>query len=239
MRKLINRRNITLALACIWLAADAQAAPETTKKTVEVKSENKTAGIAKIGKTEKAAKKPAAKKKDAFGPFVPPPPPHIPTFSSAGQMGVLDFDLSGISLMSEADLKLRLSSCELRLKNAQNKLKDQTALVDESKKRAQSFVELFQQGIVSKKELEGSSKDADQAVADLEEIKGKCKDLELSVNAIKDRLSILQKRKSFSTKLIGSSENRKQNKSKSRQPSKQKSESKSPPEATASDKNKK
>jgi multidrug resistance efflux pump len=151
-------------------------------------------------------------------------------------------DLSGLSFLSEADLKSRLTSNELRLKNAQSKLKDQTALVDENKKRAQNFVDLFAQGIVSKKELEGSSKDAEQAVADLEEAKGKCKDLELTVKAMKDRLSVLQKRKALSkanSKLIGSFETRKQNKSKSRLPSKQKIESKSSLAETASDKSKK
>lgn len=250
MRKLINRRNISLALACFWLGLNAYAAPQTEKtppKATPDKTDSKanaTSGIVKLDKPEKtekkkATKKTVAKKKEVFGPFVPPPPPHIPTFTSVGQMGTIDFDLSGISLMSESDLKVRLASCDLRLKNAQNKLKDQSALVDESKKRAQSFVELFQQGIVSKKELESSSKDAEQAVADLEELKGKCKDLELSMNAIKDRLSVLQKRKSYSTKLIGSSESRKQNKSKSLKPSKRKSESRSSLEEKASDKNKK
>lgn len=198
---------------------------------------------AKLEKKAPAQKKVPAKakvkaKRDVFGPFVPPPPPNIPTFSSIGEMGSIDLDLSGLSFLSEPELKSRLASSELRLKNAQSKLKDQTSNVDESKKRAASFVELFEQGIVSKKELEGSSKDADQAVSDLEEAKGKVKDLELMVRAIKERMSVIQKRKANS-KLVGFSENRKQNKSKLRPPSKQKSESKSSQAETTSDKSKK
>lgn len=210
----------------------------STKPVATTKPLATTKPVAQVSKTKPKVKA----KRDVFGPFVPPPPPNIPTFSSVGDMGSFDMDLSGLSFLSEADLKSRLVSNEIRLKNAQSKLKDQTALVDENKKRAQNFVELFDQGIVSKKELEGSSKDAEQAVADLEEAKGKCKDLELTVKAMKDRLSVLQKRKALSkanSKLIGSFEIRKQNKSKSRQPSKQKSSSKSLLEATTSDKNKK
>lgn len=240
LRNIINRtifsiliaNTIGLSLFCVALAQSSTKAATAVKPApivVKTKVPEKTKPKSKI-------------KRDVFGPFVPPPPPNIPTFSSVSEMGSFDMDLSGLSFMSEADLKSRLTSNELRLKNAQSKLKDQTALVDENKKRAQNFVELFAQGIVSKKELEGSSKDAEQAVSDLEEAKGKCKDLELTVKAMKDRLSVLQKRKALSkanAKLIGSFEIRKQNKSKSRLPSKQKIESKSSPAETTSDKSKK
>ncbi len=230
LRKLFNRANISvLLLTGLVLVLPAQAQTKTSVESVKT---------VKSVRTSKKSKS----RSDTYGPFVPPPPPNIPAFSGIGDMGAIDFDLSGLTLMSESDLKTRLSSCELRLKNAQSKLKDQTDSVDESNKRAKSFVELFEQGIVSKKELEGSSKDADQAVSDLEESKSKCKDLELSVKAIKDRLSVLQKRKTISksnANLIGSFDTRKQNKSKARPPSKQKTESKSLSEEKASDKNKK
>ncbi len=252
LRNIINRATILIVVSTTTFTLELALAPvvdaETQKPVPTAKPALKpvastkpvatTKPVAQVSKTKPKVKA----KRDVFGPFVPPPPPNIPTFSSASEMGSFDIDLSGLSFLSEADLKARLASNELRLKNAQSKLKDQTALVDENKKRAQNFVELFDQGIVSKKELEGSSKDADQAVADLEEAKGKCKDLELTVKAMKERLGVLQKRKALSkanSKLIGSFETRKRNKSKSRPPSKQKIESKSSPEETTSDKSKK
>ncbi len=245
LRNIINRTIFSILIAnAIGLSLLCVAhAQSSTRSSTPAKAATaaKPASAVKTKVPEKTKTK-SKIKRDVFGPFVPPPPPNIPTFSNAGEMGSFDIDLSGLSFMSEADLKSRLTSNELRLKNAQSKLKDQTALVEENKKRAQNFVELFAQGIVSKKELEGSSKDAEQAVADLEEAKGKCKDLELTVKAMKDRISVLQKRKALSkgsAKPIGSFEIRKQNKSKSRLPSKQKIESKSSLEETTSDKSKK
>lgn len=222
LRNIINSAIFSVLVAStLGLYAFAQSAP---KPALKAKASVKTKA-----------------KRDVFGPFVPPPPPNIPTFSSIGEMGSFDMDLSGLSFLSEPDLKSRLASTEIRLKNAESKLKDQTATVEETKKRAQSFVELFDQGIVSKKELEGSSRDQTQAVADLEEAKGKVKDLELTVKAMKDRLAVLQKRKAISKSISkpgGSFENRKQNKSKRRPQSKQKNESRSLQAETTSDKSK-
>lgn len=235
-----------MLIASLHSSCFAQTQAQATKpveKTMikkEAPSEKKTILENKSATKTKKTAKPKAKR-DVFGPFVPPPPPNIPTFSSISEMGSIDIDLSGLSFLSEAELKSRLASNELRLKNAQSKLKDQTANVEESKKRAQSFIELFEQGIVSKKELEASSKDSDQAVSDLEEAKGKVKDLELTTRAMKERLSVLQKRKAKSkpiTKPTGSFDNRKQNKSKSQPLSKQKNESRSSQAETASDKSK-
>ncbi len=237
LRNIINQAFFQAIIASFSLglgfACAAQAQAQKPAASVTEVSQKKAPAQKKVPTKAKVKAK-----RDVFGPFVPPPPPNIPTFSSIGEMGSIDIDLSGLSFLSESELKSRLASSELRLKNAQSRLKDQTSNVEESKKRAASFIELFEQGIVSKKELEGSSKDADQAVSDLEEAKGKVKDLELMVRAIKERMSVIQKRKANS-KLVGFSENRKQNKSKLRPPSKQKSESKSSQAETTSDKSKK
>lgn len=248
MRNIINRAltsiliasTLGLALACV---AHAEAQKPAAQAVKPAPLDKPATPVLKVTKTEvktKTVTKTKAKR-DQFGPFVPPPPPNIPTFSSIGQMGSIDMDLSGLSFLSEPELKSRIASHEIRLKNAESKLKDQIENIDEIKSRAKGMVELFDQGIISKKELENSSKEGEQAVADLEEAKGKVKDLELSVKAMKERLAVLQKRKAISkaiTKPIGSSGSRKQNKSKSQPPSKQKSESKSSPAATASDKSK-
>lgn len=232
----------------IGLCAQAQTAPKpaSTAKTATTEAkpaikEAKSTAFAKPATSSKPAVKKVKAKRDVFGPFVPPPPPNIPTFSSIGEMGSFDMDMSGLYFLSESELKSRLASHELRLKNAESKLKNQIENLDETKNRAKGMVELFDQGIISKKELENSSNESDQAVADLEEAKGKVKDLELTIRAMNERLSVLQKRKAISksiSKPIGSFENRKQNKSKRRQQSKQKIESTSSQAETASDKSK-
>lgn len=241
LRNIINSATFKAVLPAILLgfnfAFEAYAqAPKPIEKISAVKKATSASA-----KTKNTAKVKTKAKRDIYGPFVPPPPPNIPTFSSAGDMENIDLVLSGLSFMTETDLKSRLSSNELRLKNERSKLKDQSTNVEEKKKRAQSFVELFEQGIVSKKELEGSSRESEQAVADLEETRVKVKDLEINVNTLKNRLSAMQKRKAISkanSKLVDFSENRKQNRSKPRPQSKRKNESKSLPAETASDKSK-
>lgn len=124
---------------------------------------------------------------------MPPPPPHIPSFLPAGSM---DLDLgAGIEFLSLDDLRLKKESVSKRLETARADLQDQKAIVAEHKRKAGTFVGLYEEGVVSKRELLTEQKEAARAGRELEREELKVTELERLETRIQERMDALEKKR--------------------------------------------
>jgi len=125
--------------------------------------------------------------------LVPPPPPNIPSFLPAGSM---DLEVgAGIEFLSLDDLKLKKESVSKRLETARADLQDQKSIVAEHNRKAGTFVGLYEEGVVSKKELLTEQKEAARAGRDLEREELKVTELERLETRIQERMDALEKRR--------------------------------------------
>ncbi|MBS1996498.1 MAG: hypothetical protein JSS86_09320, partial [Cyanobacteria bacterium SZAS LIN-2] len=161
---------------------EAKAVAKVMAKTAETKTaETKTAEIKTAAKTRK-------KVVAAGAHFVPPPPPFTPTM-----MGdVTDFGMfSGVpvELLSKDALKDRAKEISIQYKDACRELEDHTQAKQDKIQRAKDFVGLYQEGVVSRRELEASQKEANEVNSDIDRLTFKTKELKGLLDRINKRLS--------------------------------------------------
>lgn len=124
---------------------------------------------------------------------MPPPPPNIPSFLPSGSV---DLELgAGIEFLSLDDLKLKKESVSKRLKAARADLQDQKSIVAEHNRKAGTFVGLYEEGVVSRKELVTEQKEAARAGRELEREELKVTELERLETRIQERVDALEKRR--------------------------------------------
>ncbi|MBS1989495.1 MAG: hypothetical protein JSS83_03200 [Cyanobacteria bacterium SZAS LIN-3] len=161
---------------------EAKAVAKVMAKTAEIKTaETKTAEIKTAAKTRK-------KVVAAGAHFVPPPPPFTPTM-----MGdVTDFGMfSGVpvELLSKDALKDRAKEISIQYKDACRELEDHTQAKQDKIQRAKDFVGLYQEGVVSRRELEASQKEANEVNSDIDRLTFKTKELKGLLDRINKRLN--------------------------------------------------
>lgn len=128
--------------------------------------------------------------------LVPPPPPNIPTYIDGMPAGFMD---GSVEILSLEDLKERKITTEKKLAGAKLDFKDQETYAAEAKDRAQRFESLFEEGVVSKKELIESRHDAEKAERDLETGKLTTGDIERVLTRITERIKTLEASKKAQT----------------------------------------
>lgn len=111
-------------------------------------------------------------------------------------MGFMD---GSVEILSLEDLKERKITTEKKLAGAKLDLKDQETYTAEAKDRAERFESLFEEGVVSKKELIESRHDAEKAVRDLETGKLSTGDIERVLTRITERIKTLEASKRAQT----------------------------------------
>jgi hypothetical protein len=174
--------------------AKAAAKKADTAKTPVVKG---TAANGQTGEEAAQSKKTAGRDKKTVargkaqirGPhFVPPPPPSTPTMMGDSS----DFAFySGmpIEMLSKEALKDRAKEISIQYKDACRELEDHSRQKDEKIQRAQEFEGLYKEGVVSRRELEESQKEAAEVNSDIDRLAFKVKELKGLQDRITRRLT--------------------------------------------------
>jgi len=136
------------------------------------------------------SKKKVAKTRTPSAPrgshFVPPPPPVVPTMLG-GDFGV--YSGLPIEMLSRDALKDRVKEISMQYKDACRELEDHTSQKNEKIARAQEFEGLYKEGVVSRRELEASQKEASEVNSDIDRLTFKVSELKGLLERINKRLT--------------------------------------------------
>jgi len=127
--------------------------------------------------------------------FVPPPPPTTPTMLGDGS----DFGFySGmpIEMLSREGLKDKAKEISIQYKDACRELEDHSKQKEEKIERAKEFEGLFNEGVVSRRELEASQKEAAEVNSDIDRLSFKVKELKGLLDRVNKRMSQTAAKKS-------------------------------------------
>ena len=171
---------------------------QTASAPVLLRPEARTGEIKTVKPTSKEDKKagaPVSKKlspkEKSMMPLVPPPPPVTPSFLVGPGFSETPFS---VEYMSKDDLNAKLKEIQVGLDDANQQLKDKQNDIADTKDKAKRFVSLFEEGVVSRRELEAAQKDANDADKEIERVKLKVSSLETQKKSVQNRLSELARR---------------------------------------------
>ncbi len=164
---------------------NAAGASTTSAKAAETKAtDNKVAKP-----VTKTTVKPKAPRVGRAGGFVPPPPPSTPSFLA---------DPAGLSLyygaamplefLSRENLKEKDKEIGLQLNDAKRELDNKKRSVDQRRERAVNFEALFQEGVISRRELENAQNEASDSGSEILRLESKVAELQNLKDRINKRL---------------------------------------------------
>lgn len=119
---------------------------------------------------------------------MPPPPPTVPTMLGSSS----DFGIYGgmpIELLSKEALKDRVKEISIQYKDACRELEDHNQQKEEKLQRAQEFEGLYKEGVVSRRELEASQREAAAVNSDIDRLNFKVNELKGLLDRINRRLT--------------------------------------------------
>lgn len=90
--------------------------------------------------------------------------------------------------MSLDDLKFQRKTLEKKLEAALLDDKDQKRFTSEKQERAKRFVELYEEGVVSRRELETAQEDSERALRDIEQTHIKVSEIQRVLGQVKERI---------------------------------------------------
>lgn len=174
------------------------AKPESTTKPA-AKPESKPAP------KPESATKPTKKHEDkvSTSKLVPPPPPNTPSLmidpSMPALMGM------PVEYLGKESLKDREKEISLQYKDAAAELASRKAQSAEKLERARDFEALYTEGVVSRRELEQSKRDAADASAEISRLENKTSELKALLDRIHTRQASFEKKNAQSefNKLTG------------------------------------
>ncbi len=166
--------------------ADAKADAKANAK-VEAKAKSEADAQAKAD--GKAAKKAARTGRGAS--MVPPPPPNTPTMLSDPAMMAMGSGLYGMQVeyMSKEALKDRIKEVSIQYKDASVQLAAKKSSQAELQDRAKNFEQLYAEGVVSRRELETTQKDANGSNDDIARLENNCRELKSLLERMNKRLA--------------------------------------------------
>lgn len=176
--------------------ASGQAMKATTLSLSEHLAKEKSEKKPTTKPSIESKKKATASKQRSKTILVPPPPPSVPTMLAA-PLGGMETGIP-IQYLSKDDLLFRQKAVEKRLENARLELEEQEKGANEKVDRAERFVSLYQEGVVSRKELETSKVAAERSKRETELSKLKVEELERLSTSIEERLAELNPKKKVS-----------------------------------------
>lgn len=180
----------------------AVAQPLTTAKSAPLKT---TPGKPATGDTTKTGAKAAAS--EALSPavspvakskprvsrpsMVPPPPPNTPSMLSDPSLMGLGYSAYGMQVeyMSREALKDRVKEITIQFKDASSELENRKRLKTEREARAKSFEQLFTEGVVSRRELETSQREANDSTDEVQRLENKYNELSSLLQRVNKRLA--------------------------------------------------
>jgi hypothetical protein len=191
-----NNTNVSTAKA-------NSAKEENSKEEDNTKADStKAASVKSTSKTPPSTskKKGGASAAQRKSSFVPPPPPTVPTLSQIGMPGAnIIFMGENVELLPLADVKDLQTKTESDLSKARRSLDEEITVAAEKKQRADSFDQLYAEGVVSRRELESSKTENEKATQDLADAKSLVYNLEQKYARIEKRLAELEKAKKSSS----------------------------------------
>jgi len=180
----------------------AVAQPLTTAKSAPLKT---TPGKPATGDTTKTGAKaaasaalspavsPVAKSKPRVSrpSMVPPPPPNTPSMLSDPSLMGLGYSAYGMQVeyMSREALKDRVKEITIQFKDASSELENRKRLKTEREARAKSFEQLFTEGVVSRRELETSQREANDSTDEVQRLENKYNELSSLLQRVNKRLA--------------------------------------------------
>ncbi len=182
----------------------AVAQPLTTAKPAQVKTASQakpaTADTTKnVAKAASAVVSPVAnpvaksKPRAARASMVPPPPPNTPSMlSDPSMMGLgMGYGAYGMQVeyMSREALKDRVKEITIQFKDASSELENRKRLKTEREARAKSFEQLFTEGVVSRRELETSQREATDSTDEVQRLENKYNELSSLLERVNKRLA--------------------------------------------------
>lgn len=166
------------------------AAPSTS--TRKVSATNPDARYKELNKDRETTPQTKARRTAGSGMLIPPPPPTIPAYLNLPAIST-PFGLGfSVPLMSLDDLKFEHKNLEKKLEAAKQDEQDQKRATAEKQERAQRFVDLFAEGVVSRRELETAQRDAERSVRDLEQSHIKVSEIDRVYLQVKERIKTLE-----------------------------------------------
>ena len=144
----------------------------------------------KLNKDVQSNRKKAGQSSNHTPILVPPPPPEQASLLDWSNIGNMN---ESFNLFNEEELKQKLANLRKETINAQLALEEANTEVAEAKDKAERFVSLYSEGVVSRKELEVAKKQVSEKERLSQEKKGKVEDLKAQENAILRRLASLKK----------------------------------------------
>ena len=107
--------------------------------------------------------------------------------------GMYSQQFAPLELMSPESLRQRQKLLTTQLDTAKRALKDQQQVLDERTDRAKQFSQLYNEGVISRRELEYSDEDLRRVQSDLDSAKEKVEDFKLSLDRVDEKLKYVGK----------------------------------------------
>ncbi len=123
--------------------------------------------------------------------LVPPPPPETPSLLSYPLGGqYYSQQLVPLELLSPESLTKRQDQLKAHLTAAKKELADKEDGNAIQKDRVKQFDALFEEGVISRKELQLSHDELKTSQADIDTVKSKIEDLQSALNRVTDKVKI-------------------------------------------------
>jgi multidrug resistance efflux pump len=124
---------------------------------------------------------------------VPPPPPNTPSMLSDPSMLGMGYGAYGMQVeyMSREALKDRVKELSIQVKDASAEFENRKRLKTEREARAKSFEQLYTEGVVSRRELENSQREATDSTDEMQRLEHKFNELSSLLERVNKRLAAL------------------------------------------------
>jgi DNA repair exonuclease SbcCD ATPase subunit len=172
--------------------APAKSAAVSAAKPAIDKAAAKAATDEKAGVSKLANHQAKGKVLSRRAVLVPPPPPKIPLSPLTPPSG--HSLLGGVTLdyLCRADLLQLQTRVQESLDKCQKDLQERSQELADKKARSEQFAALFKEGVVSRREMESTAKDATDAGDKIKEAQDSVKDLQEDLKRIQAQLVVLK-----------------------------------------------
>lgn len=165
----------------------------TTTINAKTKAEPASTKAASVSAAPSPLAKSRAKVNLGRASMVPPPPPNTPSMlSDPSMMGLgMGYGAYGMQVeyMSREALKDRVKELSIQVKDASAEFENRKRLKTEREARAKSFEQLYTEGVVSRRELENSQREATDSTDEVQRLEHKYKELSSLLERVNKRLA--------------------------------------------------
>lgn len=133
--------------------------------------------------------------------MVPPPPPEIPILGGSADERLLSTLGVPLDYMSKTDLQNMQTRLQTSLNKLQKEVDERNQGLTEKRNRATQFEDLYKEGVVSKRELEGAKKDLADSEDQGTDLDLRLKDVQTDLTRVEKQIALVQKRQEKTTSI--------------------------------------